>query len=119
MAQFPFLQSGAVCQYPARVVYQQSVEVLRFMDGSDQRFLRQGRQFRQWEIRLDLLSDDELVKLEEFFESRLGDYSTFDFPDPFSNTLVNRCYFGSPEMISDRKEARIGGTSLWVVEVGG
>lgn len=116
MAQFPSLSSGAICQYPTRINYQHAVEVLRFVDGTDQRFLRQGRQFRQWEIRLDLLTEDELSALENFFDSRLGDYSTFDFPDPFSNTLVNSCCFGNAEILGVRRDEYRGETSLWVVE---
>ena len=116
MATFPLLSSGAVCQYPVKVVYQQGVEVLRYLDGSDQRFLRQGRQFRQWEIRLDLLSDDELASLEQFFEGRLGDYSSFDFMDPFTRRVVSNCYIGDPHLTGERGAGGKNSTSLWVVE---
>ena len=116
MATFPLLQSGAICQHPAQVTYQQAVQILRYIDGSDQRFLQQGRQLRQWEVRLDLLNEIELLALETSFRAQLGDYLPFDFLDPFTDTVVPQCVIGNSSMVTELLEGRRCTTSLWVVE---
>jgi hypothetical protein len=119
MAIFPLLTSGAVTQYPAGLVTGQSAEAIRFLDGSDQRYLTQGRQFRSWQIRLSLLNGTELQQVESFFTSQQGDYSTFSFPDPFSGNSVANCRFGEPQLTTDYLGVDMGSTSLWVIETNG
>ena len=119
MPTFPRLTSGAISQYPTQIVNQQAVQVLRYIDGSDQRFLNQGRQFRRWQIRLNLLSEAEMYALENFFEDQIGDYSIFTFIDPFSNLVVPNCVLGNPSIVSEFLERGQCATSLWVVETNG
>ena len=119
MAAFPSLSSGVVTQYPTGISTGQGVGVIRFIDGSDQRFLNQGRMLRQWQIRLSLLSEDEVHKLESFFAGQQGDYSTFDFPDPISATNVPNCRFASPELTTEYLAADVSSASLWVMETNG
>ena len=119
MATFPLLSSGAVTQYPAGLVTGQSAEAIRFLDGSDQRYLTQGRQFRSWQIRLNLLNETELQQMESFFSSQQGDYSSFSFPDPFGGNSVANCRLGAPQLITDYLGVDMGSTSLWVIETNG
>ena len=119
MADFPLLSSGAITQYPAPLTSGQATQVIRFLDGSDQRFLVQGRVFRSWEIRLDLLNNQEIQKLEAFFVSGQGDYSPFVFPDPFTGTSVPKCRIGAPRLITEYIGEDINSTSLWVIETNG
>jgi phage-related protein len=119
MATFPVLSSGAVAQYPASVEFSQSVQVLRFLDGSDQRYLNQGRQYRRWQIRLDLLNDSEMNQLEAFFLAQSGEYSPFVFPDPFSGQNVQNCRLGTSGIESDFVGADNGSSTLWVIETNG
>ena len=119
MLTFPLLQSRAVCQYPVRIVYGTGVEVLRFVDGSQQRFLRQGKQTRRWQIRLDLLTDLETVALEDFFDSQLGSYSKFAFPDPQSGHLVPNCCLGNSVFTRNLIGGNSNSTALWVIETYG
>jgi hypothetical protein len=119
MAQFPILRTGAVMQYPASFVTGQGAQVIRFMDGTDQRYLTQAKALRQWEIRLDLLTDDELYQLELFFQAQGGDYSTFTFPDPFSGTDVPNCRLGAPQLPSEYVATNVSSTSIWVIETYG
>jgi phage-related protein len=119
MATFPALSSGAVAQYPVSVVYGQSVQVIRFLDGSDQRFLNQGRQYRRWQIRLDLLNESEMNQLEAFFLAQQGEYSVFDFPDPLSNQTVPNCRLGTAEITCDFVGIDRGSSTLWVIETNG
>lgn len=119
MAGFPVLSSGAVTQYPAPLTSGQGAQVIRFIDGSDQRYLMQGRTLRQWEIRLDLLNDDEIQQMEAFFLAQNADYDTFMFPDPFSGTGVPNCRFGSPQLTTDYVATGVNSTSIWVIETYG
>jgi hypothetical protein len=119
MAGFPVLNSGAVAQYPAPLTSGQGAQVIRFIDGSDQRYVTQGRALRQWEIRLDLLNDDEIQQMEAFFLAQNADYATFTFPDPFSLTAVPNCRFGSPQLTTEYVATAVSSTSIWVIETYG
>jgi phage-related protein len=116
---FPLLSSGAVVQYPAAVVTGQNVQAIRFLDGSDQRYLQQGRQFRSWQIKLNLLNETELARLEAFFIQQQGDYLTFSFPDPFSGVVVPNCRLGAPGIAGSYVGVDTGAATLWVIETNG
>lgn len=119
MSTFPSLSSGAVAQYPLAFGLSQNTSVIRYIDGSDQRFLTQDRQFRSWQIRLELLNDVEMEQLQSFFESQQGTYSTFTFPDPISGTEVANCRIGASELASNYTSPDSGSISIWVVETNG
>jgi hypothetical protein len=119
MANFPFLTSGAVTQYPALIVSGQRVQVIPFLDASDQRYVVQPRALRQWQIRLDLLNENEIQALEAFFIAQSGDYSPFNFPDPFSNTTVSNCRLAAPGFVSEYVGVDVTSTSFWVIETNG
>ncbi|MBV8706159.1 MAG: DUF2460 domain-containing protein [Acidobacteriaceae bacterium] len=119
MATFPTLSSGAVTQYPVSVVLGQSVQIIRFLDGSDQRFLNQGRQYRRWQIHLQLLNESEMHQLEAFFLAQAGEYSSFNFPDPFSNQNVPNCRLGAAGIINDFAGVDNCSSTLWVIETNG
>ena len=116
MLTFPNLSTGAVTQYPCGIANVQASEVIRFIDGTDQRYLLQPEALRQWHIRLDLLSEKEIQRLEEFFASQAGDYSPFSFPDPYSGEAVPNCRFGNPEFLGEYTSSEASATSFWVVE---
>jgi hypothetical protein len=119
MATFPVLSSGAVTQYPTTVKFSQSVQIFRFLDGSDQRFLNQGRQYRRWQIHLDQLNETEMNQLEAFFIGQQGEYSVFDFPDPISSQTVPNCRLDTAGMVIDFVGIDKGSSTLWVVEING
>ncbi len=119
MANFPLLSTGAVTQYPLIVTTGQSSQVIRFLDGTDQRYLMHGRMLRQWQIRLELLNESEIQALEAFFAAQLGGYSTFIFPDPCSGAEVPNCRFAEDALVSGYEAADISGTSFWVIETNG
>jgi hypothetical protein len=116
MATFPQLSSGAVAQYPTGMVSSQGVQVIRFLDGTDQRFLSQPRALRQWQIQLDLLNEAEIAEVEAFFDETQGDASSFTFPDPISGSPVSNCYLASPSMASQYIGVDHSAASLWVIE---
>ena len=119
MPMFPSLSTGAVTQYPLEVGTGQGTQAVRFLDGTDQRFSLHGRLLRRWLIRLDLLNDNELHAFETFFESQLGAYSTFDFPDPVSNTTVPNCRFAADTFVSSFELTDSNATSFWILETNG
>lgn len=116
MANFPQLSSGAVTQYPAPLAAGQGVLVVRFLDGSDQRCLLQGRTLRQWLINLTLLNETEVQQVETFFSAQEGNLTTFSFPDPFTGTLVPNCRMGSPVLQTNYVATDVAGSAFWVIE---
>lgn len=119
MATFPLLSSGAVAQYPLASTQGQAVQVIRFLDGSDQRYLTQGAVLRQWQIRLDLLNDAEIAQLEGFFVEQSGDYSPFVFPDPISGSNIPNCRIAAPGLMSAYVGVNAASTSFLVIETNG
>jgi hypothetical protein len=116
MATFPILSSGAITQYPSPLTTGQAAQVIRFLDGSDQRYLGQGRMLRSWEIRLNLLNEMEIQLIEAFFTSQQGEYSPFTFPDPFTGSDVPNCRLGVAGLISEYMGVDANSTSFWVLE---
>lgn len=119
MPSFPRLSTGAITQYPVQATQQQAVQILPFVDGRDQRFLRRGRQLRRWEIQLDFLTQSELYAFEDFFKDRLGSYMPFDFVDPFTNLIVPGCVFGNALVLGEYLASRRHGLAAWIVETNG
>lgn len=119
MATFPLLSSNAVTQYPAPLALVRAGRIVRFIDGSDQRFIALGKTLRSWQIKLSLLNETELSQLEIFYEAQAGEYSLFDFVDPFSGSTVPNCRFGAPTFITAYQATDVGASSFWVIETNG
>lgn len=119
MATFPLLNTGAVTQYPMTIGNGQAVQVVRFLDGSEQRFLNQGRQFRRWQINLTQLSEREMFAIEDFFEQQSGSYSLFSFPDPYTQRDVLNCRLGNADFEMELSNINSAATSFWVIETNG
>ena len=98
MSDFPRLKTGAVLQYPAQKETRFSTDVLRFVDGSEQRFREYQAPLRRWVIRLDLLDDDELHALRQFFMDMAGAAVSFAFTDPWDATRYASCSFENAEI---------------------
>jgi hypothetical protein len=119
MAIFPTLSTGAVVQYPLTWNTGQSAKVIRFLDGTDQRYVTHAKMLRSWRIQLDLLNEDEIHQLEAFFVAQQGDYSTFAFPDPYTGASVPNCRFGEAGLISEYLGVDSAATAFWVIETNG
>jgi hypothetical protein len=78
-------------QYPAekRLVF--STRVMKFLDGSEQRFREYERVVRRWVISLDLLDGREWFEMESFFLSMQGRAGTFTFTDPWDGVEYANC----------------------------
>ncbi len=118
-ATFPLLSTGAVAQYPTAQITSQGAQVIRFLDGTDQRYLTQANALRRWQIRLDQLNEGEIFQLESFFAQQSGNYSIFSFPDPFSGTVVPNCRFGTEALETSYVGVDVSSAVLWVIETNG
>ena len=119
MNTFPAISSAAVTQYPAVIQYSQAVQVLEFLDGSDQRYQFQPMPLRMWRINLAQLNEDEIQLIESFFMNQQGAYSSFVFPDPFTGTDVSNCLFADSTLLSTYVDVDNSTTICWVVETNG
>jgi len=116
---FPRLSSGAVAQYGSPMGSVWPAQVIRFLDGTDQRFLSSDSPLRRWLIDLRLLNESEVAAVEAFFNAVSGEFLLFIFPDPISGVGVPNCRVGAPELISEYQGVDIAATSIWVVETNG
>jgi phage-related protein len=98
MAQFPVLATGAAAQYPARYTTCFRADVIRFFDGSEQRFRNSPGLLHQWVIALSQLSEQEMNAIEEFFLQNQGAAGTFAFTDPRSGQVYPNCSLVSDEL---------------------
>src|SRR5579872_7054479 len=98
MATFPKLKTAAVAQYPAnkRVAFQN--QVLRFMDGQEQRYRDSAGPLHRWEIRLNELDESEIAAIDGFFWSNQGRLASFSFTDPWDGTVYANCSLGGDQM---------------------
>jgi len=116
MPTFPQLRTQAVVQYPARRQMTFSTQVLEFLDGSEQRFRQWPGALRQWMIRLDLLTEEEISAFRQFFRSQGGQAQAFRFVDPWDGTDYPNCTIeGDALEVFLRAEGR-GNLSLIVKE---
>jgi hypothetical protein len=116
MAAFPTLKTGAVVQYPATKAVRYASSVIRFIDGSDQRYRDYAAPLEKWEIRLDLLDQSELYTLEQFFNTQEGRFGTFSFTDPWTQVLYSSCSIDQDSLKYELTEEARGNTSVVVVE---
>jgi phage-related protein len=100
MAEFPRLQTGAVCQHPLASEVECRARVLRFLDGSEQRIPR-GGVTRRWRIHYDALTEAEAAAVEQFVNEYQQTQTPFAFTDPSDNTIHARC-----RVETDRLEVR-------------
>lgn len=93
MATFPRLSTNAVTQYPSARRFEAKTQVMRFVDGTEQRFRTLSRPQKRWMLRLDLISDEEYAALERFFEANGGADGEFTFVDPWDGQEYPDCSF--------------------------
>jgi hypothetical protein len=114
MSDFPTLKTGAVLQYPAQKATRFSTQVLRFIDGSEQRFRNYQTPLRQWVIQLDLLDQTELQALRDFFWDQAGAAQSFSFSDPWDGTTYQNCNLENDEMLDELLDEVKGKTTLTI-----
>jgi hypothetical protein len=95
MATFPRLKTGALAQYPLRSARQFRTSVVRFLDGTEQRWRNDSKEQIRWVVRLDLLDEAEARTVREFFLAHAGQADTFTFEDPVTGEIHPHCRFAS------------------------
>jgi hypothetical protein len=116
MASFPALKTGAVAQYPADRARRFSTQVLRFLDGGEQRFAGFGAPLKRWTILLELLDEKELADIEGFYLEQGGRAGSFTFTDPWDGTVHTNCSFESDTMTANYRGPGDGAASVIVKE---
>lgn len=116
MATFPTLKTKAVAQYPAGKAIQFQNQVLRFLDGTEQRYRDSAGPLHRWVIRLDELDEGEMAAVEAFFATNEGRFASFAFTDPWDGTQYTNCSLQTDEADLVSVEEMRGRTSLTVVE---
>jgi uncharacterized protein DUF2460 len=116
MAEFPRLKTGAIAQYPATRTESYDTTVMRFIDGSEQRFRNVGRPLRTWLLRLDLLDEAELHELEQFFAVQRGSLDDFAFTDPWDETQHPSCRLEEQEFVGQYLAEHRGMTRMTITE---
>lgn len=67
----PALKTGAPAQYPSSKRVSYSSYIVKFLDGSDQRYRNYSVPLTQWSFPLAMLDDSEMTLLGQFFGKRL------------------------------------------------
>lgn len=116
MSQFPTLKTGAVTQYPAGRDVQFATTVVRFVDGSEQRYRLYQAPLHRWAIQLRLLDDGELAQLREFFRTQSGAFDSFAFTDPWDGKTYATCNLESDDMGDTLQDVFDAKTSLTIRE---
>jgi hypothetical protein len=114
MNEFPQLQTGAVLQYPAGKRLECATRITRFLDGSEQRFRDFAAPVQYWAIRLDLLTEAEMRRIQDFHEAKQGQYGSFTFVDPWDGTEYANCSFASDALTLEYQEESRGLVSLLI-----
>ncbi len=91
-------------------------QVMRFVDGSEQRYRDCAGPLHQWVIRLSELDETEMAALEQFLASNQGIFGSFSFMDPWDGQTYSNCSFGDDAMDFTSVEEMRGGTSVTVKE---
>lgn len=114
MNEFPRLKTGAVAQYPAQRAMRYSTQVMRFVDGSEQRFREFSGPLRRWVIELTRLDEEEMEAMETFFLAEQGGFGTFTFVDPWEEEEYTGCSLDNPDVFFDFTAFNDGRTKLVV-----
>jgi len=98
MATFPVLRTGVIAQYPATRALLYRNQIVRFLDGNEQRYRDWPNPLHRWTIPLDLLDETELAAIEAFFLSNQGRFASFAFVDPWDGTSYPNCSIANDQL---------------------
>jgi hypothetical protein len=116
MAGFPILKTGAVAQYPAVRTSQYRNQILRFVDGNEQRYRDSAGPLHRWTIHFDYLDATEMAAIQDFFLTNQGSFENFAFTDPWDNTVYQNCSIVGDNLAGLAKQESQNITSITIVE---
>lgn len=115
--EFPRLKTGALAQYGSVEGQRFATRVLRFVDGGEQRFPLRGEAERRWVVKLAQLDEGELAALEELFQALQGSSQEFEFEDPRTGSVYERCRLAEDTLRLNLREGHEGEAEIEIVEV--
>jgi hypothetical protein len=115
MPTLPLLRSGSSVQYPFVTRHKCTTEIIRFIDGSEQRFTQAGAT-RTWKISLSDLMPEEVIALDAFAQSNLANNDRFTFHDPVSGDVLNQCNLATEPIEIEHVGEQRASLSLIVIE---
>ena len=113
---FPTLKTGAVLQYPGKRMLQFSTDVVRFLDGTEQRYRDYGTVLHRWTIKLSLLDESELAAYDQFFLSNQGSFGRFSFTDPWDGIVYPNCSLAADTFAFQVTGEMRGATTVTICE---
>jgi hypothetical protein len=113
---FPHLKTSAVAQYPARRAMAFRNQVLRFVDGREQRHRDSAGPLHRWEVLLERLDEGEIAKIADFFAANEGAYGDFEFTDPLDGRVYPHCSVASDELEIGATGEMCGATAVVILE---
>lgn len=116
MALFPVLSTGAVAQYPAQYTLLYQADIVRFFDGSEQRFRNSPGVLHVWKIALSQLGEQEMNAMEMFFLENQGGAGSFAFTDPWSTQTYPNCSIAADLLTGNFSALLAGKISLTIRE---
>jgi hypothetical protein len=116
MATFPNLKTKAVAQYPATRTIRFENTVLRFVDGTEQRYRDSAGPLHCWTIRLNELDESEMAAIEDFFRTNQGRFGSFSFVDPWDGQMYPNCSVEKDDLETIAMREMRGRTTLTVIE---
>ncbi len=105
-----------MAQYPAQRGVRFQTEVLRFIDGTEQRFPQIKGPLHRWAIFLDLLSEQEVASMQAFFVAAKGRQGSFAFTDPWDGSSYPNCSLEADVLDTTLSGEMNGSTSLVIRE---
>ena len=110
------LKTGAVIQFPASRSFQLATDIVRFIDGTEQRFRAYAQSYRRWRINCDALDETELHNIRSFVQDMNGAAGVFAFTDPWDNTVYPKCSIEGDVFAEVLAGPMQGNTSLTIRE---
>ncbi len=114
MASFPKLSTGSLAQYGSAYELEFRTRVIRYVDGSEQRYADRGAALRRWIIVLSQLTPPESSALTSFFREHRGRESTFSFIDPWTGIDYPACRFDT-DAIAVRAAGELDASATLVI----
>jgi hypothetical protein len=115
MPNLPSLQSGSTVQYPFVTSLRYSTGIIRFVDGSEQRFSHTRGVHRTWTVGLRDLNPSEIEAVAAFATS--SDKQAFTFYDPVTGEVHSQCTLLAQPVTVEHADEQRAHLSLTIVEV--
>jgi len=118
MPNLPSLQTGSTVQYPFVTSLKYSTEIIRFVDGSEQRFSQSGNVHRAWNVEFRDLTPSETEAIAAFVEDSTSTNQEFAFHDPVTGEVHSHCRLAAERVPVQHAGEKRSNLWLTIKEVG-